>query len=102
MDRIKGEHKIGFKAKKNEEENKIKENKENNNDNDIKDILNDNDNIMVNEENEKEKINAEENDDNMFLKIKEKIENNSNELNFKSGDFRSNALKEILDKNKKI
>ena len=102
LDRIKGEHKIGFKAKKNDDENKIKENKENNNDNDIKDIINDNDNIMANEENEKEKINVEENDDNMFLKIKEKIENNNNELNFISGDFRSNALKEILDKNKKI
>ena len=102
LDRIKGEHKIGFKAKKNDDENKIKENKENNNDNDIKDIINDNDNIMANEENEKEKINAEENDDNMFLKIKEKIEKNNNELNFISGDFRSNALKEILDKNKKI
>ena len=95
--------KTGFKAKKNDDENEIKENKENNNDSDMKDIINANDNIMINEENEKGKVNAEENDDdNMFLKIKEKIENNNNELNFKSGDFHSNALKEILDKNKKI
>ena len=100
LDRIKGEHKIGFKVKKNDNENEIKENKENNNDSDMKDIINDN--IMVNEENEKEKINTEENDDIIILKIKEKIENNNNELNFKSGDFHSNALKEILDKNKKI
>ena len=97
LDRIKGEHKIGFKVKKDDEENEVKENKENNN---MNDIINNN-KAENNEGNQKEAINTEENDDNLFLKYKEKIENTNNELNFNSEGFHSNALKEILDKNKK-
>ena len=90
MDKIKGEHKIGFKLKKEIEENEEKDNINNN----------------VNIENKNEEIindiNLEKNEE---KEISEDYENNlinkEDEFSFNANKFNSNALKSILDKNKK-
>jgi len=92
MDKIKGEHKIGFKIKKEDDENEEKEKKEEN--------INIKEKGNINEERDKEEI-----DDNN--KMKEKIdssinnnENNNNkkpELSFNTSMFHSKSLKAILN-----
>ena len=100
MDKIKGEHKIGFKAKKEGEENDNKENNE--------EVFEINKFKMMEkfEDNNKDKelMNKEEkNENDSFIDI-DKIENieKDDEFTFKSSGFHSNALKNLLDKNKKV
>ena len=86
MDKIKGEHKIGFKMKKDDDENENKENKKEIEDKKEEIIKDDN------KENNEEK---EENDD-----FENKLINKKEEYTFNANGFHSNALKAILDKNK--
>ena len=95
MDRIKGEHKIGFKTKKENEEN------EDNNDNNIH-----NNNDDKDDEDKKEEMindnNLEKNDEkDMSDDFENNLINKEDEFSFKANKFNSRALKTILDKNKK-
>ena len=99
MDKIKGEHKIGFKFKKdNIKENEVSKDEENKNEN------------TNNKENKENVQNKEEIE---VIKIEENYEieedlnsiinnpdNKKAELSFNSNNFHSTALKEILNKNK--
>ena len=86
MDKIKGEHKIGFKMKKDDEENENKENK--------KEIEDKKEEILKDDNKEKNEE-KEENDD-----FENKLINKKEEYTFNTNGFHSNALKAILDKNK--
>ena len=95
IDRIKGEHKIGFKIKKEEEDNEKKENIENNKDvNQIlnKDAIENNDDKKI-----MESVNSMENED-----FEKKLENKKEEFSFSPSGFHSNALKEILENKEQI
>ena len=101
LDKIKGEHKIGFKYKKedidkNNEDIINKDKKENINTEEFKE------NYPCKEEKENEILDKERNDE--VEKYFNSLINNKNkensELSFNSNNFHSNALKEILNKNK--
>ena len=96
MDRIKGEHKIGFKVKKEDEENEKKENIEINKD--INEVRNNDVNKNNDDKIEMEHLNTEEKEEN----FEEKLENKKQEFSFSPSGFHSNALKEILDKKAQI
>ena len=85
MNRIKDEHKIGFKVRKDDDED-IKEKE------DIKDMNNNIEEMELNKE-------KNENKDNM-LKIEEYTENKNSKFSLNSNEFHSKALKSILEKNK--
>ena len=85
MNRIKDEHKIGFKVRKDDDED-IKEKE------DIKDRNNNIEEMELNKE-------KNENKDNM-LKIEEYTENKNSKFSLNSNEFHSKALKSILEKNK--
>ena len=85
MNRIKDEHKIGFKARKDDDE----------------DIKEKEDNKDINKNIEEMEINKEKNEikDNM-LKLGENAENKNSKFSLNSNEFHSKALKSILEKNK--
>ena len=98
IDKIKGEHKIGFKVKKVDEENEKKENIENNKD--INKTLKSNNDEIENNDNKKEK--ESQNKDDKEENFDEKLEKKKQEFSFSPSGFHSNALKEILDKKAQI
>jgi len=84
MNRIKDEHKIGFKVRKDDDDD-IKEKE------DIKDM---NNNI------EEMELNKNEIKDDNMLKLEEYTENKNSKFSLNSNEFHSKALKSILEKNK--
>ena len=98
IDKIKGEHKIGFKVKKVDEENEKKENIENNKD--INKILKSNNDEIENNDNKKEKESQNKGD--KEENFDQKLEKKKQEFSFNPSGFHSNALKEILDKKAQI
>ncbi len=91
MDRIKGEHKIGFKSKKeiDENQNKDKEDKKD-------EIKNKNEDIIESIKSQNDEIDERINS---IINNKEN-ENKKEEYSFNVSGFHSNALKSILEKNK--
>lgn len=94
MDRIKGEHKIGFKSKK--EDGEIDENQNKDKEDKKDEIKNKNEDIIESIKSQNDEIDERINS---IINNKEN-ENKKEEYSFNVSGFHSNALKSILEKNK--